>query len=366
MSSYRLLLLLGVLSCAGHAPKVTDASTTVYVRSDSDATTIVSPTVKLAGKVTDTVTLDGSYTVDAWTGASVDVVTAATKAIHERRNEANATAGYASGTTSVTANYRFSTENDYVSHGVTLGFRQELAGKNTTLSLAALGSDDRVGRSGDPNMSLPVRTLGGRLAIAQVIDKNTIAEVGAQTTLISGYQASPYRYVAIGDIGTCMSTAPFCVPEQVPDERLRTALTARGRRALGRSLSLGLEYRFYFDDWAIQSHAIEPDLAIRLSDSQTFSVRYRYTTQSEASFYRPRYFDIAMTDGYVTRDRKLSALVVNELGLQYLHRMENDDGDRTIVWGLRSTLSRVDYLAYVGLDHVWALELTGLVGVELP
>lgn len=364
MRAHRLLVAVAV-SCAGHSPRVTDASSTVYVRSDTDATTIVSPTVKVAGKL-DKATLDATYSVDAWTGASVDVVTAATKAIHERRNEVDAAVGYAGNTTSVSANYRFSYEPDYVSHGLTLGVRKELAGKNTTVSLDALGSDDRVGRSGDPGFGLAVRTVGGRLVVAQVIDRKTIAELGAQTTLVSGYQASPYRFVAIGDVGTCMSNAPFCLPEQVPDKRVRTALTARGRRAIGRSMSLGLEYRFYFDDWAIRSHAIEPDVAIRLSDAQTLTLRYRYATQSEASFYRPRYFELAMTSGYITRDRKLSALLSNELGVQYLHRIESDDGDRVITWGFRTTLSRIDYLAYVGLDHVWAVDVTGLVGVELP
>ncbi len=363
----RLFPILAVVavSCAGHAPRVTDASSTVYVRSDTDATTIISPTVKVAGTI-DKATLAATYTVDAWTGASVDVVTAATKAIHERRNEADAAVGYAGSTTSVTANYRFSYEPDYTSHGLTLGLRSELAGKNTTVAVDALGSDDRVGRSGDPGFSLPVRTVGGRIVVAQVIDRSTIAELGAQTTLVSGYQASPYRFVAIGDLGTCVSSAPFCIPEQVPDTRLRTSFTARGRRALGRTLSFGLEYRFYFDNWSVRSHAIEPDLAWRLSESQTLSLRYRYATQSEASFYRPRYFDLATTSGYVTRDRKLSALVWNEVGLQYLHRIENENGDRVIVWGLRTTLSRIDYLAYVGLDHVWALDVTALVGVELP
>lgn len=364
--SYRavLAILVGV-SCAGHAPRVTDASSTVYVRSDTDATTIVAPTVKIAGAV-DHVTVDGTYSVDAWTGASVDVVTAATKAIHERRNEVDAAVGYEGKTTRLSANYRFSYEPDYQSHGLTLGLRSELAGKNTTVSIDALGSDDRVGRSGDPDFALPVRTLGGRLTLAQVIDRRTIAELGAQTTLVDGYQASPYRFVAIGDLGTCTSKAPYCIPEQVPNQRIRTAFTARARRALGRSLSGGLEYRFYFDDWGIQSHAAEADVALRIGEQHTVSLRYRYSAQSEASFYRPRYFDLAMTSGYVTRDRKLSSLVGNELGSQYLMRIENEDGDRVIIWGLRATLSRADYLAYVGLDHVWALELTGLVGVELP
>src|SRR5665647_1849446 len=265
--SLRACLLVAV-SCAGHGPSVTNASSTVYVRSDTDATTIIAPTLQVAGKL-DHATLAATYTVDAWTGASVDVVTAATKAIHENRNEVDATAGYEHGKLALSANYRFSTEHDYVSHGLTLGMRADLAGKNTTIAFDLLGTDDRVGRAGDPMLSLPVRSLGARLSVAQVIDRSTIAEIGWQATYVDGYQASPYRFVAIGDVGTCGSNAPFCIPEQVPGRRVRNAFTVRARRAFGRTLSSGLEYRFYFDDWGVLSQAIQPDVAWRLTDSQT-------------------------------------------------------------------------------------------------
>jgi hypothetical protein len=341
---------------------LTQASTNVYARTDTDKTTIVSPTVKVGGEV-GPASVETTYTVDAWTGASVDVVTAATGAISERRHEVDAQVGTKAGAVTASANYRFSTENDYTSHGVTLSTRAELASKNTTLGVDVLGTSDQVGRSGDPQFSRPVRSLGGRLTLAQILDRATIAEIGWQTTIVDGYQASPYRYVAIGDVGTCGSLAPFCIPEQVPERRTRNALTLRARRALGHDVSSGLDYRFYFDDWGIMGHAIQPDLAWRLSDTQFVTLRYRYATQSEAFFYRPRYFDVMNAEGFVTRDRKLSAIVQNEAGLQYEHRIESDDSDRVITWGLRTTLSRVDYLAFVGLEHVWAGELTVLVGV---
>jgi len=362
--SHRVGLLL-VMSCGAHAAKVTDAASSVYVRSDTDATTIVAPTVHVAGAIEQT-TVAATYSIDAWTGASVDVITAATEAIHEKRNEVDANVGQSLGALSLSLNYRLSYETDYLSHGITLGARRDFANKNTTLAFDLLGSYDLVGRSGDPGFSEPAQTAGARLTISQVIDPHTIAEVGWQSTFVHGFQSSPYRFVAIGDTGTCTSNAPYCIPERVPDQRLRNALTARGRHALGRWLSFGLEYRFYFDTWGIQSHAIEPDVAWRITESQTLSLRYRYGTQGEALFYQPRYYDTSMTKGYVTRDRKLSAMLDNEVGAQYSNRMENDDGDRIVVWGFRSTLSRIDYLAFVGLDHVWAVELTALLGVELP
>jgi hypothetical protein len=358
----RRIALLTLISC-GHDARLTQASTNVYARSDTDKTTIVSPTVRVAGALDDA-TLETTYTVDAWTGASVDVVTAATGKITEQRHEVDAALSYKASVVTASANYRFSTENDYVSHGITLGAKAELAGKNTTVGLDGLATSDKVGRAGDPGFSEPQRSLGVRFVLAQILDRNTIAELGWQTTLVDGYQSSPYRFVAIGDTGTCDSLAPFCIPEEVPDRRTRNALTLRLRRALGHDFSTGLDYRFYFDNWGIMGHALQPDLAWRLSDTQLLSLRYRYATQSEAFFYRPRYFDVMSTDGFVTRDRKLSAIVANEVGLQYQHRIESDESDRVITWGLRSTLSRADYLAFVGLDHVWAVELTALVGIE--
>lgn len=345
---------------------MTDASSSVYARSDTDRTTIVSPTIKLAGAVDDKVTVATTLTVDAWTGASIDVMTAATRPIKETRDEVDAAVGYHGRRLELSANYRLSLEPDYLSHGLTLSSVAELFGRNTTVSFDVLGTMDEVGRSHDPNFSAPVRSLGGRLALAQVIDPHTIAEVGWQTTFVDGYQSSPYRFVAIGDLGTCASNAPYCIPENVPDKRVRNALTARGRHAFGTHFSTGLAYRYYFDDWSLQAHAIEPDVAWLLTQRHTLSLRYRYSTQGEASFYRPRYLDVMSTNGYVTRDRKLSALFTNELGIQFLHRIEQDDGNRIVTWGARSTLSRTDYLAYVGLDHVWAIEITVLLGLELP
>lgn len=356
--------LVLVLGCARPSEQLTRASSTLYVRTDSDATTVVSPEVRVSGRIAD-VTLETGYTVDAWTGASVDVVTAATKAIHETRNAADVGVGYERRTARVSASYRYSTEPDYWSHGLTLGARWELANKNTTLGLDALASRDAVGRAGDPQLRELVGIIGGRASIAQVIDRRSIVELGWETTRVDGFQASPYRWVAIGGQGTCAGDAPFCVPEQAPRERWRSAALLRGRRALGRRASAGLEYRFYFDDWGVRSHAVQPDVAWRVTDAGTLALRFRYYTQGEASFYRPRYFDLAMTNGLVTRDRKLSAFFGNELGVHYLHRFELCDGQRAIVAGGRATGTRLDYLAFVGLDRVYALELTATVGIEL-
>ena len=181
---------------------------------------------------------------------------------------------------------------------------------------------------------------------------------------LSGYQASPYRYVAVGGDGTCAAAAPYCVPEHVPDLRVRSAASVRLRRALGAHASLGADYRYYLDSWGLRSQTLEPSLAWLPSEATTVTVHYRYYAQGDASFYRPRYFGFGDGAGYLTRDRKLSAFFAHEVGAAINRTWEFDDGERHLDLGLRASLSQLTYLAYVGLDTVDALELTSMLGLD--
>jgi hypothetical protein len=338
-----------------------DASQAVYVRTDSDATTVVSPRTRVMGKIGDAFSVEGAYSVDIWTGASVDVVTASTPAIKEQRHEIQADAGYQRGDLALGGSYRYSTEPDYESHGGVLRGTLDLLQKNTTIMLTAFGSRDMVGRAGDPWFIESQWSLGGKLALTQVLSKRALGQLSWETTTIQGFQSSPYRWVAIGGQGVCAGSAPFCIPEQAPDERYRHAATAVARLAGPSGMSFGAQYRFYFDSWGLRSHALEPDVAIAVAQHGSLSLRYRYYTQGEADFYRPRYFALDAAD-YVTRDRKLSALYTHMLGIAYTHDFGLDRS--TFSLGLSASGTYFTYLAFVGLEHVRALELTALFGAR--
>lgn len=363
-SAYAIAAFVALDACAAAHEREVKAATTTYVRTDTDATTIVSPAVQVAGKVSEPVELSATYAVDAWTGASVDVVTAATHAISERRHEGQFGVSYDDGTNRVSARYRGSFEHDYQSHGFVLNASRDFARHNTTLSAAITGSGDTAGRAGDPAFLEPVGTAGLRLGVSQVIDRVTMLDLGVESTVINGYQASPYRFVGVGGDGVCAGSAALCVPEHVPDQRVRNAGAVRLRRAIGEHASVGLDYRYYTDSWGIRSHTVEPELTWLVSDATTLTFHYRYYTQGQARFYRPRYFMLDDADGYLTRDRKLSAFFANELGVSWGRVWELDDGDRRLDVGVRATGSRIDYLGFVGLDAVTALELTSLVGLD--
>jgi Protein of unknown function (DUF3570) len=360
------------LGCANaNTVGVTTAASALYSRTDSNRTTVWSPRLRVAGKVGESLGVETAIAVDAWTGASVDVTTAATKAIHEVRKEVNAGGYYALPHVTVGGGYRYSTENDYWSNGGVGTLTFDMADKNTTLVLAGFGSHDIVGRSHDRGFKEPQTSAGGRVTLTQVLDASTLAQLSWETTHVNGYQASPYRFVAVGGIGVCRGSPSSstkavdgCGPELVPTERYRNAASARGRRAFGDHVSVGLEYRLYFDNWGVRSHTIMPDVALLLSDHDTLVFDYRYYTQGAADFYKPRYLSPSDALGYRTRDRELSALYSNRVGLRYQHGFEFADGARVLTTALRWSVTRYRYLAFVGLSSVDALEATLLISLD--
>ncbi|MET0387125.1 MAG: DUF3570 domain-containing protein, partial [Polyangiales bacterium] len=237
---------------------------------------------------------------------------------------------------------------------------------NTNLALSLFGAHDTVGRAGDAQWKRPLDSAGGRFSWTQVLSERSLIQGSWETTFFHGYQASPYRWVAIGgDNGLCASDAPDCVPELTPEERYRHALGVRYRYALHPRISAGLGYRFYFDSWSVQSHTVEPDVTYRLGAHGELSLAYRYYTQGEASFYQPRYAE-ASESRYFTRDRKLSAMWSQTIAATYNQRWAFADDRYALTWALRASGTQYRYLAYVGLSRVEALELTALLGFEHP
>src|SRR5690349_18436849 len=175
--------------------------------------------------------------------------------VTEQRDEIDLSVDHALTDVTFTLAYRYSTEPDYVSHGVSGGLSYDFADNNSTLALGLSGSTDTVGRAGDPEFSRPVGTVGARLTFNQVLGRNTIAQAIYDLSRTSGYLSSPYRFVAIGG-GACTAdrlepglVAPLCVPEATPSERLRHAVGLSLRQALSDALAVELGYRFYTDDW---------------------------------------------------------------------------------------------------------------------
>jgi hypothetical protein len=305
--------------------------------------------------------MDATYSMDSWTGASIDVVTAATGAIHELRHEVNGALSSELSNVRMSANYRYSTENDYWSHGGVVNVDVDMAEKNSTLSFSVLGSVDTVGRAGWDTFRKPQDSIGGRLSYLQVLDTKTLLRLSADFVRLAGYMSSPYRFVGFDGMGLCRQVTDKCVMEIHPRERMRTAFSVMLRRALASRLSTGIDYRYYFDDWGLDSHTVSPDLAILVADHGTLILDYRFYWQSRADFYQPTY---ASFSRYLSRDRKLSALMNHHIGLEYRHEVPmGASGSSVLQLGARGAWTRILYSEFVGLSLVDVVEATALLGL---
>lgn len=357
-----LLSTLFTRSAAGQEAAAS-ASAGLYVRTDSDKTDVITPRLRVTAPLGSETTVDVVYSVDVWSSASIDIRTSAsqnvqdinssksdaslidvskrTKPVTERRDQIDLGLAHVMDTLSLNGSYRYSSEPDYKSHGGSLGFSLDMAQRASTLELSVGGSLDVVGRADDPLFEEGVRNLNVRTAFTQVLTQDLLVQLIYELGNNHGYLASPYRYVAPGSWdGRCKNfpQAPDyavyqCIPEHVPSDRLRHAIAATGRQALGSMFSLGASYRFYIDSWSVLSHTAQADLAFIPLEHTFFSLGYRFYTQTSADFYRssyprnPDFATIGFQDGpnstlrnafageYYTVDKELSALDSHRVSL---------------------------------------------------
>ncbi|MEZ4248882.1 MAG: DUF3570 domain-containing protein [Polyangiales bacterium] len=353
---HALLVAWLVLPALAHADDTVSAS--LFIRNDTDRTTVITPDVSASVRLGDRTTVRAGYTVDIWTSASIDVRTAATRAIREQRDELNAGLAHELDDVTLGADYRFSHEGDYVAHGGGLNLRYRFADGNATLGARLSAAQDVVSRSGDDDFERRLGTLGALVTFTQNIDPKTLVQLAYELTRRDGYQASPYRFVGIGGDGRCQDS-PLCVPETHPGLRIRNALALRARRAFGERWSFGLDYRFYFDDWGLRGNTILGTLGIVPTERSLVSLRYRFHHQTAASFYAPFYLlDEDSVPRFVTRDRELSPLFTHRLQVGYEHGLDLSDAGPELRLTVAVGGSTFKYLDFVGLDRVWALDLT--------
>lgn len=362
-------LLAGLAHAAAQETNATTATSALYIRSDSDQTTVVTPRIHLGAPLAEATRLDLVYTVDVWSSASIDIRTAASKRVTEQRDEIDVSVEHAMQDTTLGASYRYSTETDYESNGGSLSMAFDLANKSATLALTGAAYFDRVGMAGDPDFDRAASTMTASAAFSQVIDPESIVRVVYELTRQQGYLSSPYRYVRIAANAdalqsTCRYPVQMCIREDNPDSRLRHAIAINGRRALSKSLSAGLKYRFYIDDWKMSSHTLGVDGAWAPDNAWLFALGYRYYNQGKAEHYQPFYLSMPMP-AHPTSDKELSTLSTHRLEFELSRTFELDDLGTELRSVLRAAPSYFQYDDFLLLDSITAIDVTLSVEVRL-
>ena len=236
------------------------------------------------------------------------------------RNEVSVGARHRFGAADLGLSYFNSRERDYDSDALTLSASKNLNQDNTTLSLDYTYSWDRAhphgwnewlrakGKRGyhfdfdlGPDRDLPLEpptTHVQALALGwtQVLHPRALVQLTYEFTAMDGYQSDAYHLLPVDGVDLF---------ERHPDKRRRHALASRFKYALSTASSLGLDYRYYTDDWAISSHTAGLEYYRYLRrDAQLLRLRWRLYDQTAASFYQPEYDG---TQALRTNDDRLQA-----------------------------------------------------------
>ena len=303
---------------------------TSYFFSDSGENSVVTTSFNLAKRIFHKTAVLLDIELDHVTVPAVTAVTGATRPqrkINEpfEKSRGQVIFGVEQGLENdytVAANMYRSQEVDYLSTAFIGTVSKELNEKNTTLTLRGQYNADLVGKI-EANSSLTEhkkKVVTGALNLTQLLSATTVLDAGYDFVYLKGYLSDPYRQVTIIDgNGGSVTT-----DEMHPSRRTRQAVSGRLTQMIPTIKgSLIGGYRYYFDNWKVQSHTADLKFNKYVVNDVIFSVNYRYYTQSASYFTLSRYVGQEyLSTGYRTADYKLKAFSSNNFGisLEYLLR----------------------------------------------
>ncbi len=232
-----------------------------------------------------------------------------------------------------------SVETDYNSIGGSLGFEYDDRGKNNTLSFAIGGATDKIFRTGETTpeplsavSDEEMNTAGRKNALefitgwTRVMNRRTVAQFNYSYSQSLGYHTEPYKVFSAADEEAQPDTELYY--ESRPDSRIRQVFFTNWRFETGNQNHIGWNYRYYTDDWDIDSHTLNLNYAFTRPNGNVFEPFVRFYTQSAAFFHADRLLidpgngisaDDALQDvNYLSSDGRLAEMSSYSLGAKYI------------------------------------------------
>jgi len=286
-------------------------------------------------------------------GKPLQVMTGAS--ISDERTDVNGHGTYYFDTARLNLQTGYSTEDDYQAINFGFGTEHDFNEKNTTLSWGFGMSLDTLNptptaTNPDPQ-SEDKRTYSLTGGWSQVLGRSSALQTILSYQNGSGFLSDPYKLVYVGGVN---------LPDNRPDSRNQYAVTLRYRRFFESVTgTLHLDYRFYYDDWKINSHTVELAWYQSLFDLITITPSVRYYTQSQASFYEP-YFTTTQVD-HASSDYRLSPF--GALSEKLRVEMHISDWPFHMAWKLGGSYERYQSAGNLAIGKV-DVENPGLVSFD--
>ncbi len=171
-------------------------------------------------------------------------------------------------------------------------------------------------------------------SFSQIVSKNAQFSLFFDLVKQEGWLANPMQRVYFADrdnyyVGNASSIPNYTSPtnrdvfqladdiERLPDTRFKIPIGARFNYYINENFVLRTYYRYYTDDWGINSHTANIELPIKFSQGKfTIYPSYRYYTQTAADYFAP-YEENLSTSQFYTSDYDLSKFSSNQYGIGF-------------------------------------------------
>lgn len=168
------------------------------------------------------------------------------------------------------------------------------------------------------------------VGFSQVLSKKLQVSVFFDVLQQQGLLSTPYHRIYFADKANYYIGQPQYIPnyesesnagvykladdiERLPDSRFKLPIGARLNYYINERFVVRTYYRYYSDNWDIQSHTANIELSIKISNRFTVFPMYRFYTQTQSKYYAP-YETHLSTEKYYTSDADLSSFDANQYG----------------------------------------------------
>lgn len=150
---------------------------------------------------------------------------------------------------------------------------------------------------------------------SQILSKNVQGSIALDVVQQQGLLSTPFQRVYFGDVPDSFidNFQLADAIERLPDSRFKVAVGGRLNWYLNETFTVRTFYRYYFDDWGINSHTASIEVPFKITSKLTLYPSYRFYNQTAADYFRP-YESALSTDEFYTSDYDLSEYTANQFG----------------------------------------------------
>lgn len=151
---------------------------------------------------------------------------------------------------------------------------------------------------------------------SQILSKNLQGSLVLDFVQQQGLLSTPFQRVYFADVADSFieNFQLADAIERLPETRFKVAAGGRLHWYINETVVVRTFYRYYYDDWGINSHTGSIEVPIKLSDKFTVYPSYRHYQQSAADYFNG-YEEALSTDLYYTSDYDLSKYSANQFGM---------------------------------------------------